>query len=120
MKVPEDIYCRFIREYPNEILFLDRIFDKNDYSEIRKKLYDTARESLTEMFSELLQNPDIKLEDIRPLIKEGFRRRNEDNEQFEKIKALDFFYHNSVSDHIIEFDKQYSKFHSGSQPGKTE
>lgn len=118
-KVPEEVYVRFIRENPNGLLFLDRIFKEDDFSVSRKKLYDIAREEITRLFANFLDNPDIKLEDLHPIIVEGFRNRA-DKEKFEKVRLLDFLYSQTIAEKIIEFDKKYNEFHSSSEPGEKE
>lgn len=117
--VPEDVYAIFIKENPNGILFLDRIFKEDDFSEKRKKLYDVSRAEITKLFANFLDNPDVKLEDIYPMIKEGFRNR-EDKEAFEKVRLLDFLYSQTVAERIIDFDKKYAEHHSSSEPGEKE
>ncbi len=117
--VPEEIYAIFIKENPNGILFLDRIFKEDDFSEKRKKLYDVSRAEITKLFANFLDNPDVKLEDIYPMIKEGFRNR-EDKEAFEKVRLLDFLYSQTVAERIIDFDKKYAEHHSSSEPGEKE
>ena len=118
-KVPEEVYVRFIRENPNGLLFLDRIFKEDDFSETRKNLYDIAREEITRLFANFLDNPDVKLEDLHSIIVEGFRHR-EDKEKFEKVRLLDFLYSQTIAEKIIDFDKKYSEFHSSSEPGEKE
>ena len=98
---------------------MDRKFKEDDFSDSRKKLYDIARAEITRLFVSFLDNPDIKLEDIYPIIKEGFRNK-EDKEQYEKASLLDFLYCQTIAEKIIEFDKKYNEFHSSSEPGEKE
>lgn len=118
-KVPEDIYAKFIKQNPNGLLFLDRIFKEDDYGAIRKMLYDVARAEITKLFANILDKDDITLEDIYPTIIHGFR--NKDNtEEYEKSSILEFIYSQTVAEQIIKFDKKYNEFHSESQPAEQE
>ena len=117
--VPDEVYAIYIRENPNGLVFLDRKFKPDDYSESRKKLYDIAREEITKIFANFLDNPEIKLEDIHPIISEGFRNKS-DEENYKKVKLLDFLYCQTIAETIIEFDKKFNEFHSSSEPGEKE
>ena len=59
------------------------------------------------------------MEDIHSIISEGFRNKS-DEENYKKVKLLDFLYCQTIAETIIEFDKKYNEFHSSSEPGEKE
>ena len=112
---PDEVYAAFVKVNPNALVVLDRKFEKDDFSESRKKLYDIARAEITDIFASVLGNPDIKLEDLHAIIREGFKNK-EDEVNYEKARLLDFMYSNTIVDAIIEFDQKYNEYHASKQP----
>ena len=117
--IPEEIYVRFIRDDPNGLWMIDKKYFDGTHLEFEKKLNDAAREVVTKIFADLLDNPEIKLEDLYPMIVEGLRHR-EDEEKLSQIRFIDFAYAQFRIEEIINFDKNYEKRKEATQFGEGE
>ena len=117
--VPDEMYCKFVEDNPNNVVFLESRFQKGTRIELLKKLCDVARVTLTEWFAGLLENPDITLEDVYPAILNS-RKGKDGKENFENFRFLDFIYSQTAVDFIVKFDEEYNKNSAGSQPGENE
>lgn len=117
--VPDEMYCKFVEDNPNNVVFLESKFQKGTRVELLKKLCDIARVTLTEWFAGLLENPDITLEEVYPAIL-NLRKGKDAKESFENFRFLDFIYSQTAIDFIVKFDEEYNKKSRGSQPGENE
>ena len=118
--VPEEIYLKYKSNNPNGLLLLDERYSDGTHDDFLKKMNDVAREKFTRLFEGIVDKPDFVLEDLSAIISKGFKNKNENPEEYEQAKLLDFIYWQLGIEAIIDFDKKYYEKYANTQPGEGE
>ena len=108
--VPEYVYEEYVKDYPYGRIDIDQKYLDGSHDEFLKKLYDIVRSQMTDIFAKLFDNPNIKLEEVMDIVKEGLKKDTNSEEYKTCRTADDIFYHFGM-DYIIDFDKKYYERH---------